>query len=154
MDPNNPVVKLCTEGMRAEGEGRPDAARELYEQAWSRSTDDFEASAAAHYLARQQPNVGETSHWNGVALERADDAVAAGDEGVRGFYPSLYANMGKSHEDLGDADEARRCYEQAAKTAEDLPDDGYGNMVRRGIQNGLGRTGSAYPEGPTSLPSK
>ena len=141
MDENNPVVKLCARGMQAEGEGRPEAARELYERAWIESRDNFEAAAAAHYLARQQPSAEETFRWNDEALKRADAAGAADDERVEVFYPSLYLNMGKSHEDLGDLDAARRSYETAAKKAEDLSDDGYGNLMRRGIEGGLGRIG-------------
>lgn len=147
MEPNNPVVKICAEGMQAEGEGRPEDARELYEQAWTQSEDDFEACVAAHYLARQQPSAEETFRWNEEALERAD---AAADERVKGFYPSLYLNIGKSHEDLGDLSGARRCYETAAKKAEGIPDDGYGNLVRRGIEGALRRIGSADSEGPSS----
>jgi hypothetical protein len=52
MDPNNPIVKLCAEGMRAEGDGRFDDARDLFMQAWSASQDDYEACVAAHYVAR------------------------------------------------------------------------------------------------------
>lgn len=144
MEPDNPVVKICAEGMHAEGEGRPEAARELYERAWAQSKDDVEACVAAHYLARQQPSAEETLRWNKEALERAD---AAADERVRGFYPSLYLNLGKSYEDLGDVGGARSCYETAAKEAEGIPDDGYGNLVRRGIANGLTRIGSSDPEG-------
>lgn len=140
MDENNPVVKLCAEGMQAEGEDSPRVARELYERAWAMSKDGFEACVAAHYLARQQPSAEETFRWNKEALERAD-AAAADDERVEGFYPSLYLNIGKSHEDLGDLGGARRCYETAAKKAEDLPDDGYGTLVRGGIKGGLSRIG-------------
>lgn len=109
MDPNNPVIQLCADGMQAEGEGRSEDARELYKRAWKESKDDFDdfdACIAAHYLARHQPNAKETFRWNKVALERAG---AMEEETVKGFYPSLYLNMGKSHEDLGDPDEARRC---------------------------------------------
>ncbi len=109
--------------MQAEGEGRPD-------EAWTQSKDDVEACVAAHYLARQQPSVEDTFRWNEEALERANIAA---DERVRDFYPSFYLNMGKSHEDFGDLDGARRCYETAAKKAEGIPDDGYGTLVRRGI---------------------
>ena len=140
MDCNNPAVKLCAEGMRAEGEGRLEDARGLYERAWTGRKDDFEACVAVHYLARQQPAAEETFRWNKEALERADAAGAAGDGRVEGFYSSLYLNMGKSHEDLGDLNQARKCYEKA----KDLPDDGYRNLVKRGSASGLGRVG--YPE--------
>ena len=95
MDENNPVVKLCAQGMQAEGDGRPEDARELYGQAWVESRDGFEAAAAAHYLARQQPSAEETFRWNDEALKRADAAGAAGDERVEVFYPSLYPQHGQ-----------------------------------------------------------
>ncbi|MDP9455322.1 MAG: hypothetical protein M3Q49_12585 [Actinomycetota bacterium] len=104
-----------------QGEGRPETAREFYEQAWVESKEDFETCAAAHYLARRRSNAEETFRWNEEALERAD---ATGDERGEGFYPSLYLNMGKSHEDLGDPDGARRCYGLAAEKVEALPDEG------------------------------
>ena len=152
MDPNNPVVKLCVEGMRAEGEGRPEAARGLYERAWTEGMDDFEACVAAHYLARQQPGAEETFRWNREALERADAATAAGNGRVEAFYPSLLLNMGKSREDVGDPAGAGRCYELAAGKVVALPEDGYGSLVRRGIEGGLGRLGLAQPENRPSPP--
>ena len=54
MDPNNPVVKLCMEGMAAEARGKFDDARHLFEQAWSICQDDYDACMAAHFLARHQ----------------------------------------------------------------------------------------------------
>jgi len=35
MDASNPVVKLCADGMTAEGEGRRDDARRLFAHAWT-----------------------------------------------------------------------------------------------------------------------
>jgi tetratricopeptide (TPR) repeat protein len=136
VDAANPVVKLCAEGMMAEGRGQPDEAHDLFARAWAASSDDFEACIAAHYLARRQPNPQETLRWNRESLARAN---AVGDERVRGFYPSLYLNMGHSYDVLGDWDEARRYYDLAAASADDLHDDGYGAMVRRGIAAGQRR---------------
>jgi len=124
----------------AEGRGRPDEARDLFMRAWVASTDDFEACIAAHYLARQQPSPQETLRWNRESLTRAG---AVGDERVCSFYPSLYLNVGHSCEVLGDVDEARRYYDLAAASARDLPDDGYGAMVRRGITAGQRRVDSS-----------
>jgi len=72
-------------------------------------------------------------------LSRAD---AVGDDRVRGFYPSLYLSLGRSYEDLGERDEARRHYDLAAWHTGDLPADGYGAMIRRGIAGGQRRTES------------
>ena len=84
MDPNNPIVKLCVAGMRAEGENRFEEARLLFTQAWENSTDDFEACIAAHFLARHQENPQDTLRWNQEALARAE---AVGDDRVSDFYP-------------------------------------------------------------------
>ena len=136
MDPENAVVKLCAQGMEAEFAGRPVEARDLFVRAWEASRDDYEASIAAHFVARHQATPEETLRWNQQALARAD---AVADDRVRGFYPSLYLNLGHSHEQLGDADEARRFYDLAAASATDLPPGPYGDTVRDGIARGLER---------------
>ncbi len=107
MDLDNPVIQLCLTGIQAEFEGRPDAARRAYAQAWELAQDDYEACVAAHYVARLQSDPEVTLHWNQVALGRAE---AAGDERVRDFYPSLYLNLGQSFEDLGNGTEAQHYY--------------------------------------------
>lgn len=140
MDPENPVVKLCAEGMQAEAEGRPDDARRLFERAWDASTDGFEAAIAAHYLARHQPSVEDALRWNHEALARAE---AADDARVLPFYPSLLLNLGYSHETLGDPAEARRHYTRALAHLNALPADPYLDFVRHGVRAGLERTGEA-----------
>lgn len=136
MNPDNPVVKLCTEGMQAEAQGRPDVARDLFLQAWTSSTDDYEACIAAHYVARHQPTPVETLHWNLESLTRAEHV---GDDRVAGFYPSLYLNMAYSYELSGNDAEAIRYYDMAEASAEDLPDGRYADIVRYGIAEGKKR---------------
>ena len=137
MDPNNPVVKLCVEGMQAESEGRRDDARLLFEQAWEASTNDFDACMAAHYMARHQPDAHATLHWNQEAVRRAD---AITDDRVREFYPSLYLNLGHSYEELGDAVKACHYYTVAAARLNDVPTGPYGDLVRGGVTRGQKRT--------------
>ena len=139
MDPDNPIVRLCVKGMEAEGAGRHDDARALFIQAWDAHTDDWEACIAAHYLARHQPTPEDTLRWNQEALDRA---AAVADVRVHGFYPSLYLNLGHSHEQLGNLAEARRFYDLAAAEAKRLPEDRYGTTVRQGVKNGQGRVGA------------
>jgi len=112
MDTTNPVIQLCIQGALAEFEHRIDDARVLYQQAWDLHADDYEACVAAHYMARFQDIPEETLRWNQIALERA---YAVSDERVTEFYPSLYLNLGRSHEVLGDQMEAQRYYELAAE---------------------------------------
>jgi hypothetical protein len=82
MDPNNPVVKRCADGMRAEGQGKHDEARTLFTEAWEAAQDDYEACIAAHFLARQQDTPQEMLRWNQESLNRAN---AVGDERVQVF---------------------------------------------------------------------
>ncbi|HVZ39428.1 MAG TPA: hypothetical protein VHI13_09135 [Candidatus Kapabacteria bacterium] len=140
MDPNNHVVKLCAEGMRAEGDGRMEDARALFAEAWGACTDDFEACIAAHYVARHQQSPEETLHWNVTSLEHANRVA---DESVRGFYPSLYLNIGHSHEQLGNPDEAARYFDLARSCASDVPDGRYGTIVRNAIADGQRRVRDA-----------
>jgi tetratricopeptide (TPR) repeat protein len=143
MDPNNPVVKLCVQGMEEEGKGNHLRAAELFEQAWKQSSDDFERSIAAHYVARHQPNAELALHWNQEAMSRAQRAT---NSSVTGFFPSLYLNLGKSHEDLGNVEEARRNYECAAEKLHSIPAGPYRDIVQDGIQRGLQRAALPHPK--------
>lgn len=136
LDPDNPVVQLCSEGMQAEAQGDLDMARELFQQAWDARLDDVDACVAAHYVARHQTTAADVLLWNERALEHAD---AVGDERVRGFYPSLYLNLGWAHEQLERPREAQRFYVLAAGAQEELGDDAYGDVVRDGVRRGLQR---------------
>ncbi len=111
MDLDNPVIQLCLDGAQAEFKGRPAEAQRLYQLAWEAATDDYEACIAAHYVARFQATPEETLRWNQIALDRAR---AVEDDRVRDFYPSLYLNLGRSHEVLGNLIEAQRYYDLAA----------------------------------------
>ncbi|MER5768737.1 hypothetical protein [Streptomyces sp. NPDC001985] len=122
MNPDNPVVGLCAQGMRAEAEGRDDDARGHFERAWESAADDYEACVAAHYLARHQPTPELTLHWNQECLNRAD---RAGDDRVRGFHASLHLNMAKAYTDLGDPGRARAHFEHAATRVDELPPGQY-----------------------------
>lgn len=139
MDPGNPVIATCSEGMRAESEGRAAEAKELFERAWQAATDDYEACIAAHYLARHQETREQTLAWNEESLRRAE---LVGGERIAGFLPSLYLNLGHSHEELGDPKQARALYLLAEEHLTAVPDGDYGAMVRDGVARALKRTAS------------
>jgi hypothetical protein len=136
IDPENPVVKLCAEGMQAELRGYDAAALALYVRAWNEASDDFEASIAAHYIARHQDDPNESLRWNEVALARAE---AVPDNQAGAFFPSLYLCVGRSHEVLGNAANARQFYEAAEAGLDRLPSDDYGAVVRAGVTAALAR---------------
>lgn len=136
MDSNNPVVKLCAQGMEEESKGNDERAAELFEQAWNQGADNFERCIAAHYVARHQANAELAFHWNQEAMNCAE---RVGDGSVTEFLPSLYLNLGKSHEDLGNLEEARRAYAYAAEKLPSIPAGPYRDIIQGGIEKGLQR---------------
>ena len=48
IDLDHRVVQLCSEGTRAEFEGRLDDARAYYQQAWDAAQDDYAAVSYTH----------------------------------------------------------------------------------------------------------
>jgi tetratricopeptide (TPR) repeat protein len=135
-DANSPVVKLCAQGIAAEMAGRVEEAAELYQQSWVARANDYDACIAAHYVARVQSTPQEALRWNREALRYAE---AANDARVEAFYPSLYLNLGKAHEDAGNKEEAKKFYRLAEGKSATLPEGAYADTVRRGIAKGLER---------------
>src|ERR1700744_1393508 len=139
IDHNNKIVKLCAKGIMTEGEGKIAEAHQLYQQAWDSAVDDFEKFTAAHYLARTQTDPLENLRWNEVALNHA---LILNNNISETCYPSLYLNVGKSYEDIGNTVEATRNYLLAQSYTDKLPDDGFGKMLKSGIEAGLQRVQS------------
>jgi rifampin ADP-ribosylating transferase len=135
-DPNNNVVKLCAQGMEMEGQGKPEDAVKLFLQAWAEATSYFEKFTAAHYVARHQESVEDKLKWDKIALQLA---LKINDDNVREVYPSLYLNIAKCYEDLKEPENAKINYELAISFIHFLPDNGYGNMVKGGIIDGIER---------------
>jgi tetratricopeptide (TPR) repeat protein len=135
-DPNNKIIKLCADGMAAEGQGQTATAVSLFQQAWDEATNDFEKFTAAHYVARHQKNVADKLKWDETCLQLA---LQLNDDSMKGAYPSLYLNIGKCYEDLNNMAQAKKNYQLALSYSSFLPDDGYGKMIQSGIANGIER---------------
>ena len=135
-DPNNNVIKLCTQGMDMEGKGKPEEASKLFFQAWSEATSDFEKFTAAHYVARHQKSIDDKLKWDETSLTLA---LKINNDTVKRFFPSLYLNIAKGYEDLGDYENAKKNYQLAILFTNLLPDDGYGTMIKVGIMKGIER---------------
>jgi tetratricopeptide (TPR) repeat protein len=102
--PFNNVVKLCLQGMEMEEKGKPDEATKLFLQAWNDATNDFEKFLAAHYLVRHQKTVSDQLNWLETALEFV---LKVNNDAVNSALPSLYLNIAKCYEDLGNSDKAK-----------------------------------------------
>lgn len=135
-DDDNKILALCAEGMMQEGAGKNEEAKKLFLQAWAEAQNDFEKFTAAHYVARHQDTVADKLQWDMAALKHA---LKTDSDVVRATYPSLYLNIAKCYEDMGDAGNAKANYELAQSYTHLLPDDGYGNMIRNGVLRGMGR---------------
>ncbi|WP_374950327.1 hypothetical protein [Mucilaginibacter sp.] len=138
-DPNNHVVKLCADGMALEGQGEPQQAAELFNQAWQQAQTDLEKFTAAHYVARHQKNTADKLKWDETALTIA---LKINDDEIKGTLPSLYLNIAKGYEDLNNNALALNNYHLAMDFTQYLPNDGYGNMIRQGVKNGIERLGN------------
>ena len=133
---DNEVVRLCIEGMEYEGKGEPENASACFLKAWGKAESAFEKFSSAHYVARHQNSVREKLQWDQTALEFALQVEGTG---IKGTMPSLHLNIGKCHEDLDDFKNARSSYLAARSYFGFLPRDGYGNMIKAGVNSGLKR---------------
>ncbi len=119
--PNNPVVKLCIQGMDMEEKGKHEEASSLFLQAWNEATNDFEKFTAAFYVARHQKSVRDKLKWLETTLQLA---LSVNNDSVKGALSSLYLNIAKCHEDLGDLDNAKMIRELAKSFSEKPSDRG------------------------------
>lgn len=133
-DTNNNIVKLCAEGMMLEGEGKPQEAHKLFQQAWQESINNYEKCIAAHYLARHQHSVADKLKWDKTAL---DMALQVTETDMKETLPSLYLNIGKCYEDLNDTMNALENYKTAKSFTLYLPDDEYSKMIKSGIEKAI-----------------
>lgn len=131
-DLTNPVVALCVAGVQREG--TPADALALYEQAWVARTDDFDASVAAHYVARLQATPELTLHWNAVSLRHAEFLT---DARLATLLPSLCLNLAESYRLAGRTEESDRVARRGHDALDGLPAGGYAEMVRGGLDRVL-----------------
>jgi hypothetical protein len=128
IDDANTVVFLCAAGM---AEGDPDAALALFHRAWDSRSDDFEASVAAHFIARVQNSAPDRLHWNQLAVLHARNIA---DDRAASLFPSLYLNLADSLLHVAQISEARDAIETAAAYHEGLSRDGYSEFIGMGIK--------------------
>lgn len=143
IDPGNAVVTLCAAGMALEGDA--EAARRLFEQAWEARRDDYEASIAAHFLARHQSTLEARVRWNAAAAHHAE---AVTDGRADAFKASLYLNLADAHFAAGDVATSTRALDAARATVRLVPAGGYRTFVERGITGLEHRLASAEVDAP------
>lgn len=109
-NPNNPIIQLCVQGIHFEEKGQSETASTLFLQAWDQADDDFEKFIAAHFVARSEKDDRHKLQWLNTALNAA---LRINDITVQSAFPSLYSNLAKCYQDLGDIDNAKKNYDLA-----------------------------------------
>jgi len=119
--PFNNVVKLSLQGMDMEEKDKPGEALKLLLQGWNEATNDFEKFIAAYYVARHQETIPGKLKWLETALQFA---LKINDDAVKSALPSLYSNIAKCYEELGDRDKAKENSELAISFKNNPSDKG------------------------------
>jgi rifampin ADP-ribosylating transferase len=117
--PDNPIVKLCLQGMALEAKEMTEEAHQLFLQAWNGSTQPFERFMSAWFLARVQPQAANRLQWLEAALQEVPEIR---DGSVKSALVPLYSAIAQCHEDLGHADLAERTRAMAS-SSDDAPAD-------------------------------
>lgn len=120
-NPNNPVIKLCVQGMGMEEKNKPEEASRIFLEAWNEATNDFEKFIAAFYVARHQESTSDKLKWLQTALRHA---LSANDISAITALPSLYSNIARCCQDLGDIDNARKNADLAISSRNNPADQG------------------------------
>ncbi|CFX06541.1 DNA/RNA tunnel of bacterial DNA dependent RNA polymerase [Syntrophomonas zehnderi OL-4] len=118
-DPNNAIIKLCMSGMGLEDSGNIEDAITMFHKAWYEATDDYERFIAAYHIARLQKSIKEKIKWMETSLQCAQKI---NEVSVKSAYPTLYLNVAKCYEELGDSENAKRNYE-LSNSAKGTPSD-------------------------------
>ncbi len=92
----------------------------------------------AHYLADLEPDLADEVAWDEQALVEfasigRSDLTAVGITDTRLLAPSLHLNLGDGYLRAGRREDARRALAEGYAAVELLPDDGYGDMIRGGL---------------------
>jgi hypothetical protein len=102
--------------------------------------DPLHRCTLAHHAADLQTTVIDELAWDLRALEAADEITAERARehhpslDVTALYPSLHLNLGDAYQRLGDVAGAHHHLQRARASVDHLPDDGYGRMIRAGIE--------------------
>lgn len=120
--------------------GDRDEGRALLARCWAATSTDDHAQrlVIAHYLADLQDDLDDEIRYDESAL--ADyahvgdsDLAAIGIPSAAGMAPSLHLNLGDGYLRRGDVTAARSELEAGRAAAAALDDDGYGALIRSGL---------------------
>ena len=94
----------------------------------------------AHQMADAQDDLNEELAWDLRALDSARRCTDADvqryypQSSMAAFWPSLHINLAEDYFKLGDLEQSRAHLALAQQTVTHLPDNPYGQLIRRGIE--------------------
>ena len=122
--------------------GDKDAGRQALLACWEDTLPDEHAYRCilAHYLADTATDLDAEISWDEAALAehagvKDEDLAPLGIPAARGFAPSLHLNLGDGYLRRGESERARGHLERGLAGTEELGSEGYGAMIRSGLQN-------------------
>ncbi|MGB7448630.1 MAG: hypothetical protein WA892_05830 [Ornithinimicrobium sp.] len=122
--------------------GDRDAGRAALLAGWGTVSEAAHAKRCvlAHFLADLEADVDDEVAWDERALAAyqhvgESDLAPLGIPSAQGLAPSLHLNLGDGYLRQGRADQARRSCDAGLAAATHLGDDGYGAMIRRGLEH-------------------
>ncbi|NGO06286.1 hypothetical protein G5C60_00945 [Streptomyces sp. HC44] len=140
----DPTIIRIGQAVQLGHSGEREAARRRFAEIWDEiggeHGDPLQRCTLAHAMADVQDDVHEELIWDQRALAAADlitdarVAQAGVSLPVAGLYPSLHLNLSECYRKLGDLDRAREHLQRAQETIGALGDDGYGQLIRDGLE--------------------
>lgn len=122
--------------------GDKPGARRLLTECWDSTSpeDHGQRCVLAHYLADVQDELDAEIRWDQTALLEhgflsEGDLTPVGIPAVKGMLPSLHLNLGDGYLRSGQLELAREHQEAGQLHSKHLPGDGYGAMIRSGLDN-------------------
>jgi hypothetical protein len=137
----DPTMQAIMDTIADNAAGR-EGKRTRFAEIWADFGDDADPihrCILAHYMADVQDEPAEALLWDQRALDAArgmdEDEFAATLPGLvlESFFPSLHLNLAQDYDRLSRPEDARRHLALARESFDDLPEDGYGQMIRGGV---------------------
>lgn len=139
----DPVMDRITAAVERSRSGDRSGARADFATLWGEigpDGDPFHRCTLAHFAADVQDDPHEELAWDRHALEAAREVTDARVKeyhpqlAIEGFFPSLHLGLAEDLRGLGHLEEARAHLDAAHAGLGALPDGGYGDMVRGGLE--------------------
>ena len=147
---DDPIMVAIMDAVAVLHAGRREEARVQFEaicSAFSLRADPLHECTLAHFMADTHDNPAVELEWNLRALRAAERAWPGGMPApdwappIRTFFPSLHLNVADAYLRLGDTVNARVHLKAGLERVGDLPHNGYGAMIRSGLDRLAARLG-------------